>query len=99
MTAHDWLDGFGGFVGVVEGNGADIVVQDVGFDDAVQKIAADEAKFAVNGCSSSTNIVPTARSVMGKRWIGVLQISNRNFHSGSATTTEHFGRVTYQANG
>lgn len=36
MAAHDRLDGLGGFVGVVERNGRNIVMQDVGFDDAVE---------------------------------------------------------------
>jgi hypothetical protein len=36
VAAHDGLDGLGGFVGVVEGDGADVVVEDVGFDDTVE---------------------------------------------------------------
>ena len=36
MAAHNWLDSLGGFVGVVERNGRNIVMQDVGFDDAVE---------------------------------------------------------------
>lgn len=36
MAAHDRLDGLGGFVCVVEWNGRNIVMQHVGFDDAVK---------------------------------------------------------------
>lgn len=35
VPAHNWLDGLGSLVGVVEWNGRDVVVEDVGFDDAV----------------------------------------------------------------
>lgn len=36
MAAHDRLDGLGGFVGVVKWDCRNIVMQDVGFDDAVE---------------------------------------------------------------
>ena len=36
MLAHNWLDGLGGFVGVVEGDGADVVMKDVGLDNSVE---------------------------------------------------------------
>lgn len=58
MLAHDRLDGFGGLVGMVEGDGADVVVENVGLNNAVEEGAADETKFAVNGCSGTTNVVP-----------------------------------------
>jgi hypothetical protein len=45
VLAHDALDGLGGFVGVVEGNRGDVVVEDVGLDDAVEQSAADEAEL------------------------------------------------------
>ena len=64
MTAHDGLDSLGGFVGVVEGNGADVVVQDVGFDDAVEQGAADESELAVNGGCGSASKTPRLGSVM-----------------------------------
>jgi hypothetical protein len=35
VLAHNRLDGLGGFVGVVEWNGADVVVQNVGLDDSM----------------------------------------------------------------
>lgn len=72
MAAHDGLDGLGGFVGVVEGDGGDVVVQDVGLNDAVEDLAADEAELAVDGCCRSSGVGPSLRSVMGQRRIGVL---------------------------
>jgi len=48
VTTHDLLDGLAGFVGVVEGDGADIVVQDVGLDDSVEQLAADKAKLTID---------------------------------------------------
>ncbi|KFY25027.1 hypothetical protein V491_01926, partial [Pseudogymnoascus sp. VKM F-3775] len=60
VAAHDGLDGLGGQVGVVEGDGADVVVQDVGLDDAVEEVAPDEAEVAVDGGGSAADVVPAA---------------------------------------
>lgn len=79
MTAHDLLDGFGGLIGVVEGDGTDIVVKNVGFDDAVEKLTADKAKFTVDGCGGSTGEVPRLWLVVRKSWVGVLQESDGNW--------------------
>ena len=58
MAAHDRLDGFGGFIGVVKGNGGDIMVKDVGFDNAVEELAANETEFAIDGCGGATSVSP-----------------------------------------
>ena len=60
MTTHDWLDGFGGLICVVEWDCADIMVKDVGLNDTVEESAADETEFAIDCCSGSTNIVPAS---------------------------------------
>lgn len=73
MLAHDGLDGLGGLVGVVEGDAADVVVQDVRLDDAVQQLAADEAHLAVNGGGSAADEVPLLAGVVRQGRIGVLQ--------------------------
>lgn len=73
VTAHDRLDGLGGLVGVVEGNGADVVVQNVGLDDTVQQVAADEAKLTVNGCSGALDKGPLFAGVVGQGRVGVLE--------------------------
>lgn len=72
VAAHDGLDSLGGFIGVVEGDGADIVVKNVGFDDAVQKLAAYETELSIDGCGGATNIVPASSGVVGERRVGVL---------------------------
>ena len=78
MAAHDRLDGLGGFVGVVEWNGRDVMVQDVGFDDAVEQITANESKLAVNGGRRSAGKAPRLGSVMSDRGIGMLQVRDCN---------------------
>lgn len=76
MLTHDRLDGFAGLVGIVEWDGADVVVEDVRLDDAVEELAADEAEFAVDGCGGATCKSPSFRSVVRERGIGVLQVGN-----------------------
>ena len=78
MFAHDWLDGLGGLVGMVEWDRADIVMQDVGLDNAVEQLTADEAELAVNGRCSATCIGPGGGSVVRKRWVGVLEKSDHD---------------------
>lgn len=55
VVAHDGLDGLSSLVSVVERNGRDVVVKDVGLDDTVEKVATNEAELAVNGGSGSTS--------------------------------------------
>ena len=78
MLAHDWLDSLGGFIGVVEWDGANVVVEDVGLDNAVEKGAANEAEVSVNGCSSSSDVVPTLTGIVRKRAVSMLKISDGN---------------------
>jgi len=78
MAAHDGFDGFGGLVSVVEWDGAHVVVEDVGFDNSVQERTADETEVTVDGCSSTTDVVPALGRVVGKRWVGVLQVGDGN---------------------
>lgn len=76
VLAHDGLDGLGGFVGVVEGDGGDVVVENVGLDDAVEDLAADEAKLAVDGGGGATSEVPGLAGVVGKGGVGVLEVGD-----------------------
>lgn len=78
VLAHDRLDGLGGLVGVVEGDGADVVVQDVGLDDTVEEVAADEAKLTVDGRGGATDEVPLIGSVVREGGVGVLEESDGN---------------------
>lgn len=73
VTAHDRLDSLGGLVGVVEGDGAHVVMKNMGLDDAVEEVAADEAKLAIDGGGAATDVVPLLSSVVRERRVGVLK--------------------------
>lgn len=76
VLAHNRLDSLCGFVGVVEGDGGDVVVQDVGLDDAVEEVTTNEAEFAVNRCSGTTGEVPRTAGVVWERGVGVLEVGD-----------------------
>ena len=76
VVAHDALDGFTGFIGVVEGDVADIVVQNVGLNDTVEDVTTDKTEVTVNGSGSTTSEVPNLRLVVRERRVGVLQESD-----------------------
>lgn len=48
VLAHDRFDSLAGLVGVVERDGGDVVMKDMGFDDAMEEVAADETEVAVD---------------------------------------------------
>ena len=58
MSTHDRLDRLCSLVGVVEGNGANVVVEDVGFNNAVEKVWTNRPEIAVNCCSSAAGKGP-----------------------------------------
>ena len=87
MATHYRLDGLGCLVCVVEWDGANVVVEDVGFNNAVQKSAADEAKLTVNGGCRSTDVIPASSSVVRKSWVGVLEIRDGNLKLSVNITT------------
>ena len=64
---------------MVEGDSADIVVKNVGLNDAVKESATNETEFAVNCRSCTTDIVPACARIMGKSWIGMLKVSDSNW--------------------
>lgn len=78
VVAHDGLDGLAGLVGVVEGDVADIVVQDVGLDDAVEDVTTDKAKVTVDSGSGATGKVPHLGLVVGEGGVSVLQVGDGN---------------------
>lgn len=73
VLTHDGLDGLAGLVGVIEGDAADIVVQDVGLNDTVEDVATDEAEVTVDGGSSAAGKVPHLGLVVGEGGVSVLQ--------------------------
>lgn len=58
MTSHNWLDGLGCLVRVVEWDGADVVMKNVGLDNAVEELTTDETKLTVDGGSGAADVVP-----------------------------------------
>lgn len=76
MGAHDALDGLGGLIGVVEGDVADIVVQNVGLNDTVEDVTADETEVTIDGGGGSTGEVPDLGLVVGEGGVGVLEEGN-----------------------
>ena len=64
---------------MVERDGRDEMVEDVGLDDAVHYVPANEAKFSVNGRSGATGKVPDIVLVVGKLGISVLQVGDGNY--------------------
>ena len=54
------------------------MVEDVGLDNAVEELAADEAEFAVDGGSGAAGEVPGVASVVRKGRIGVLEVGDGN---------------------
>ena len=64
MFTHDRLNGLGSLVGVVEGNGANIVVEHVRLDDAVQEGSANESEFSIYRGSCTTGICPCGRCIV-----------------------------------
>lgn len=79
VLAHDLLDGLGGLVGMVEWDGADVVVSDVGLDNSVKKSTAYESELAINCGCGTTGEVPGLVVVVRKSGVGVLQVSDSHY--------------------
>lgn len=78
MLAHNLLDGLGSLVGVVKGDRADIVVQDVGLNDTMEQVAADKTKLAIDRGGGTSDEVPLLGGVVRKRGVSVLKECNGN---------------------
>jgi len=81
VLPHDGFDGLAGLVGVVEGDAADVVVQDVRLNDAVEEVAADEAELAIDGGGRAPNKVPLLGRVVGQGRVGMLQEGDGDWES------------------
>jgi hypothetical protein len=82
MLSHDGLDGLGGLISVIEGNGADVMVKDMSLNDAVKQVSADETHLTVNCRSSATDEVPLLGSIVRQGRVGVLKKGNGNYTAG-----------------
>jgi hypothetical protein len=79
VTSHYWLNGLCGLIGVVERDRADVVVEHVSLNNAMEQLTTNKSEFTINSGSGATNVVPRCTSVMGKGWIGVLEVGDRDF--------------------
>lgn len=79
VGAHDLLDSLTGFVGIVEGDSADIVVKDVSLDDSMEDVAADKAEVTVNGRCGTAGEVPHFWLVVRETGVGVLKVGDGNY--------------------
>ena len=64
MWSQNRLNGLGRFIGVIERDGGDKVVEDVSLDDSVEKRTTDEAKFTIDSCGGATSKVPSFRPIV-----------------------------------
>lgn len=76
VLAHHLLDGLARLISMVEWDGAHIMVQNMGFDDAVEKVTANPAKVAVDGGSCTTSEVPDLGFIVRESRVGVLQVGD-----------------------
>lgn len=60
------------------------MVQDVGLDDAVEELAADEAELAVDGGGGTAGEGPGLAGVVGEGWVGVLEVGDCDYWARSA---------------
>ena len=58
------------------------MMKDVGLDDAMQELAANETKLAINRSCCATSEVPDMRFVMGERRVGMLEEGDGDFRHG-----------------
>lgn len=85
MLTHDWLDCARGFVGVIKWNGRDVVVEDMGFDDAVEQITTNPTKLTVDSRCGATSKIPSVRLIVWKGRICVLEVRDRDYQPISIT--------------
>jgi hypothetical protein len=64
MLSHDRLDSLGCFISMVEGDRANIVVENMSLNDAVEECTPNKPKFAIDRCSGTTSVGPCGRCVM-----------------------------------
>lgn len=76
VDPHHLLDSLRCLVGVVERDGADVVVKHVCLDDPVQKLTTDEAELTVDSGGGATDEVPGLGVVVRELRVGVLEESD-----------------------
>lgn len=73
--------------------GADLrkqMVDDVGLDDPVEEISADEAKVAVDGGEGALDVGPVVGVKVGELGVGVVEVGNGNYrHTRTRSVRAH----------
>ncbi|KAH3673906.1 hypothetical protein OGATHE_001886 [Ogataea polymorpha] len=78
MDAHGLLDALSGRPSVVERNTGNVVVQNVGLYNVVEKKPANEAKLSIDRGGGASSKCPFVVVVVRQRDIGVLQIRDEH---------------------
>ena len=78
VLAHNGLDSFSGFIGMIERNRGYVVMEDMGLDYTVEKRSTYKSKFTVYCRCGSSSESPGFIVVMRDGWIGVLKVGNGN---------------------
>ena len=73
MVTHHFPDVLRGLAGVVEGDGGDKVVADMGADDVVEEVRVNETQIAINGGRGATRECPSFVVVVRHAGICVLK--------------------------
>lgn len=66
------------------------MVNDVRLDDAVEEVAADEAKVAVDGREGALDEGPVLGVEVGKVGVGVVEVGDGDYRTRLATGTNKF---------
>ena len=73
------LDCFRGFLGVIEWDNRDIVVENMGLNDAVEQRPSYESRITIYCCGSSCGENPGLEPILRDSGVGVLQVGDCNF--------------------
>src|SRR4051812_19454013 len=76
MDAHDLLNVFRSLAGVVEWDGRDEMVADVGTNDVVEEMGIEKSEITIDRCRGTTSKVPGAVIVVRHGSVGVLEEGN-----------------------
>ena len=76
MPSHDGLDGLGGLLTVVEGHLGEVMVNDVGLNDIVHEVAADETEVTIDGCGGAAGEGPDVTLVVREGGVRVLEVGD-----------------------
>ena len=79
MSTHHRTNSLSCFVRVVERYRADIMVQNMCLYDAMEQMAADETKVAINRCCSALDEGPRLIRIVRKARIGMLKERDCHF--------------------